>query len=53
MINESNKQKIEQRKVDVLIVGAGPATLGLFCNSIKTNRLNDLINSGDGVAVLE
>ena len=52
-MNNEGKYKGEQKKVDVLIVGAGPATLGLFCNSIKTNRLNELINSGDSIAVLE
>lgn len=25
-------------RADVVIVGAGPATLGLLCNAIKTNR---------------
>lgn len=24
--------------VDILIIGGGPATLGLLCNAAKTNR---------------
>jgi len=43
----------EVKKADVLIVGAGPATLGLICNAIKTNRLNDLVTTGDGLAIVE
>lgn len=30
--------KEQQKRVDILIVGAGPATLGLLCNATKTNR---------------
>lgn len=40
-------------RADIVIVGAGPATLGLLCNAMKTNRLNELVNSGDGIAILE
>ena len=40
-------------RADIVIVGAGPATLGLICNGLKTNRMNELINSGDGIAILE
>lgn len=36
-----------------MIVGAGPATLGLFCNALKTNRLKNLVMEEGGVAVLE
>lgn len=39
--------------VDVVIIGAGPATLGLLCNAAKTNRLQELVNSGDSIAILE
>ena len=49
----NGKQPNAQKKVDILIVGAGPCTLGLMCNAIKTNRLNELINTGDGIAILE
>lgn len=38
---------------DIVIVGGGPATLALLCNAAKTNRLNDLVNSGDSIAILE
>ena len=41
------------RRVDVVIVGAGPSTLGLMCNAIKTNRLHDLVTTGDGIAILD
>jgi hypothetical protein len=37
---------------DVVIVGAGPATLGLLTNAVKTNRLSQLMD-GDGIAVIE
>ena len=36
-----------------MIIGAGPATLGLFCNALKTNRLKNLLMDEGGVAVLE
>ena len=39
--------------VDVLLVGGGPATLGLLCNAAKTNRLHELVTCGDGIAVVE
>ena len=48
----SNQTKTT-RKADVVIVGGGPATLGLMCNAIKTNRLHDLVTTGDGIAILE
>lgn len=37
----------------MVIVGGGPSTLGLMCNAIKTNRLHDLVTTGDGIAILE
>lgn len=49
MSNNSNKM----RRVDVVIIGAGPATLGLICNAAKTNRLHELVTTGDGIAILE
>ena len=36
-----------------MIVGAGPATLGLLTNACKTNRLNELVAKGDGLAIIE
>jgi len=33
-----SKEKAAQKRVDVVIIGAGPATLGLICNAMKTNR---------------
>jgi hypothetical protein len=42
----------EQRTVDVLVIGGGPAALGLLVNAMKTNRLNELIQ-GDGIAVID
>lgn len=49
----SNKQSSIKRCADVVFIGGGPATLGLLCNAQKTNRLTELVNSGDGIAILE
>lgn len=35
-MNNNNSHKM--RRADVVIIGAGPATLGLICNAMKTNR---------------
>jgi ribulose 1,5-bisphosphate synthetase/thiazole synthase len=48
-----NWQSKDCKRVNILIVGAGPATLGLFCNALKTNRLKNLVMEDGGVAVLE
>jgi hypothetical protein len=45
--------KNKQITVDILIVGGGPATLGLICNAAKTGRLNELVNTGDGIGIVE
>lgn len=37
--------------IDILVVGSGPAALGLMLNSIKTDRINDLL-SGNGMAII-
>ena len=44
--------RIREKYVDVVFVGAGPATLGLITHAIRNDRLNDLIN-GDSIAILE
>jgi len=49
----SSKQGSQKRSADVVFIGGGPATLGLLCNAQKTNRLNELVGSGDGIAILE
>ena len=41
-----------------MIAGGGPATLGLLCNALKTNRLKDLVTpysneAVNGLAILE
>lgn len=41
-----------------MIAGGGPATLGLLCNALKTNRLTDLVTpysdeAVNGLAILE
>ena len=36
-----------------MVIGAGPATLGLVCNAIKTNRFHELVTTGDGLAILD
>ena len=48
---ESNPKPSIIASVGVLIVGAGPATLGLFCNAKKNNRMKILMN--DGCAILD
>ena len=40
------------KEVDVLIVGGGPAALGLLVNSFKTNRHNEFL-SGKSIAILD
>ena len=40
-------------RADVVVIGAGPATLGLICNAIKTNRYHELVTTGDGLAILD
>jgi pyruvate/2-oxoglutarate dehydrogenase complex dihydrolipoamide dehydrogenase (E3) component len=40
------------KQVDVLIIGGGPAALGILVNAVKTNRLNELLQ-GDGVAIID
>ncbi len=35
-----------------MIIGGGPAALGLLVNAVKTNRLNELMQ-GDGIAIVD
>lgn len=35
-----------------MIIGGGPASLGLLVNAVKTNRLNELMQ-GDGIAIVD
>jgi len=46
-------RKAEVTVVDVLIVGGGPAALGLLCNCLKNERLEKLVKTGNGIAILE
>ena len=39
--------------MDTLIVGAGPAALGLLCNAKKAQKLDSLVKQGNGLAILE
>ena len=48
-----SKQPTLQKRADIVVIGGGPATLGLLCNAAKTNRLHELVTTGDGLAVLE
>lgn len=34
----ASQARESQKRVDVVVVGGGPATLGLLCNAFKTNR---------------
>jgi lysine/ornithine N-monooxygenase len=45
--------KALQKRVDIVIIGGGPVTLGLLANAMKTNRLQELVNTGDSIAILE
>ena len=42
-----------QKHVNIVVIGAGPATLGLLCNALKTDRLKDLVEKDGGLAILE
>lgn len=44
--------KYTDKTVDVLFIGGGPATLGIISNSIRNNKLGDLVG-GEGIAILE
>ena len=48
-----SKSSTIKKCADVVFIGGGPATLGLLCNALKTNRLAELVNSGDGIAIIE
>lgn len=39
--------------MNIVFVGAGPSTLGIMCNALKTNRLKDLVLQEGGVAILD
>ena len=41
------------KSVNIVFVGAGPSTLGLMCNALKTNRLKDLVTQDGGIAILD
>lgn len=43
----------QQKRADIVFIGGGPATLGVLCNAFKTNRLPDLVATGEGIAILE
>lgn len=40
-------------KAEIVVIGAGPAALGLVCNAIKFSRYHKLVNGGDGLAILD
>jgi ribulose 1,5-bisphosphate synthetase/thiazole synthase len=40
------------RKVDLLIIGAGPASLGLMISAVKQSKFTELLQD-DGVAILD
>lgn len=45
--------QVRTNRADVVVIGAGPATLGLVCNAIKTNRYHELVTTGEGLAILD
>ena len=36
-----------------MLIGGGPACLGFLCNAKKQQKLENLIKSGDGIAIIE
>lgn len=40
------------KKVDVLVIGAGPSILGMLINALKSNRFSELIQD-DGLAIID
>ena len=46
-------RKKDVQTVDILIVGGGPAGLGLFCNALKYEKIDKLVNTGNGIAILD
>lgn len=36
-----------------MVIGGGPAALGLMCNAVRTGRLKSLVTAGKGLAILE
>ena len=51
--HEQEPVQIVQKTVNIVLVGAGPATLGLLCNAQRSNRLRDLVTRDGGIAILE
>ena len=43
---------MKAKQVDVLVIGAGPAALGLMVAAVKQQRFSELIQD-DGVAILD
>ena len=41
------------KHVNIVFVGAGPATLGIMCNAQRTGRLSDLVTKNGGIAIIE
>ena len=41
------------KTVNIVFVGAGPSTLGIMCNAMKTGKLRDLVNKDGGIAILD
>lgn len=50
IVNGINNPKTKQ--VDVLVIGSGPAALGLMVAAVKQQRFSELIQD-DGVAILD
>lgn len=40
------------KNVDVLVIGGGPAALGLCINALKNNKFQELVND-DGMAIID
>ena len=41
------------KSVNLVIVGAGPATFGLIINALRNNKLKDLLTKDGGIAILD
>ena len=51
--NSGADRSRKHTNLDVLMIGGGPATLGLLMNASKNGRLHELVVSGDGIGIIE
>ena len=49
MKNESSLADAKVIEVDTLFIGGGPATLAVLANAYQTSKLEDLVQSNNGL----